>query len=1100
MQSTQKSTATASIIESMRNITIVILLILPFGQALAGEDTSAEIEFFEKRIRPVLVTKCYECHSSIASDIKGGLVLDSRNAIRKGGDSGPAVVPGKIADSLLYSALLHDSFEMPPDEKLPQNIINDFKLWIESGAADPRDMPPNAEQLSAQIWEDAFQSRKDLWSFQAPQEYPPPEVSDTNWSKLPIDRFVLKLLSNNGLTPSTSADKTTLIRRLSYILTGLPPTRQEIADFVSDETADAWPAIISHYLSSPHFGERFARHWMDVVRYTDTYGYEWDVPAKGAWRYRDYLIRAFNSDIPFDQLIREQIAGDLLPEPRINKELELIESHIGPMFYQLGEHRHGDSQEFEGIHQEMIDNKVDAFSKAFQAITIACARCHDHKLDPISQNEYYALAGTFMSSRWISRTIDLPRRNAEIKNRLSSAKAELRDLLVKAWIDDVKSNINISALDAIQPATKLPIGDINHPWNEIHKLEDSQIADKWSELRETYRKTDLEAEQYNRIHYILVADFRQGDIEGWFTDGHGIETISKSGEFTVHRGDQFVKSLLLPGVATSRLSTKLNGALRSPLTEEFSGFFLHALTSGGDFSAQRTVIDNAFLCEKQQYYAEDRYSWKTLNLYKEEERKIFLEFTTKTSNPNFPPRWGLGKKLTESMETSPDSWFSVSKIYMAQGPGSPKKRLTAFVQLLESGTPDSKKSAAILYQQWLATMVKVWGEGSATDDQIQVLNNLLQTPWVSKSATDERLKPMVDTYRSLESLIKPPRTVNGLADHDPGKDYRLNVRGSYYELGDPVPRGYLRLFSKAGTDSVAFRSSESGRLELANLVASAKNPLTARVYVNRVWQWLFGTGIVDTPSNFGELGGRPSHPRLLDWLTLRFVDSGWSTKTLVREILLTQTWRQSGKVSAEALRIDPSNRLLHHFATRRLEAEAIGDAMLASAGTLDRRLYGRPHNPFRTAEDEMKRLFSGPVDANRRRMIYTKVTIMEPAKFLATFNSPNPKIPTGARDVTNTPAQALTLLNHPFATEVARQWGEQVLTRKDTEPLARLEAMLERALSRSISSAELSEWESTLFKLANLRNVPENEIMKNQELWSDIAHTIFNTKEFIYLR
>ena len=221
---------------------------------------------------------------------------------------------------------------------------------------------------------------------------------------------------------------------------------------------------------------------------------------------------------------------------------------------------------------------------------------------------------------------------------------------------------------------------------------------------------------------------------------------------------------------------------------------------------------------------------------------------------------------------------------------------------------------------------------------------------------------------------------------------------------------------------------------------------------------------------------------------------------MIRELLQTQTWQQSGKLHTEAYELDPSNRFLHHYPTRRLESEAIGDAMLASAGTLDRQLYGAPHNPYRTAEDEMKRLFSGPVDANRRRMIYTKVTIMEPAKFLTTFNSPDPKIPTGARDVTNTPAQALTLLNHPFSVEVANQWGHEVLKQKDTEPRIRLRAMLERAYSRPISPTELSAWESTLFKLSNLLKIPEEAIMTNHQIWSDVAHTIFNTKEFIYLR
>lgn len=1069
--------------------------------SLSAQDNAAQLEFFEKRIRPVLITKCYECHSSISSQIKGDLLLDSRDAIRKGGASGPAVVPGKPDESLLYSALLHESFEMPPDTRLSENVVADFKQWILAGAFDPRDKPANSQELSAQIWEDAFQTRKSHWSFQPLQTPTPPVNRRNRWSDHPIDQFILKSLRNAGLNPAKPADPSTLIRRLSFTLTGLPPTQSQREQYTKELTEQSWETAVQSYLDSPHFGERFARHWMDVVRYTDTYGYEWDVPAKGAWRYRDYLIRAFNSDVPYDQLVREQIAGDLLPEPRIDQDLQLIESHIGPMFYQLGEHRHGDSQEFEGIHQEMLDNKIDAFSKAFQGLTIACARCHDHKLDPISQAEYYALAGTFMSSRWISRTVDLPERNAAIMSQLELAKQKLKQAMAAVWIEDVRAKINIQNLDGIQPPQKLPIGDINHPWNEIYKLEGTALKDHWLKLLNSHISEDKKAEEFNSANYTLLADFRNGPVDGWFTDGQGIKYIKTAGEFTLQPGDHFIKALMLPGIATSSLSTKLNGVLRSPLTRDIPGNFLHVSLSGGEQAAYRTVIDNAFLCEKQTFLATDRYQWKALNLFKDQpQRKTFLEFTTKTSNPNFPPRWGLGTKLTEAMETSPHSWFSINKIYSAAGPGIPHKRLSPFITLLQSGEPKSKEEAATLYQNWLITIIKAWAVGTATDEQVQVLNNLLQTPWITKSRNHATLKPLIEKCDQLQQELKTPRTVNSLADHDGGSDYKLNIRGSYYELGEAIPRGYLRLLAENNQKTILFSSEGSGRLELANLVASADNPLTARVYVNRIWQWLFGTGLVDTPSNFGLLGGRPSHPELLDWLTQQFIEHDWSTKTLIREILSTQTWRQSGMTSLSASEHDPTNRLLHHFPTRRLEAEAIGDSMLATSGILERQLYGKPHNPFRTAEDEMKRLFSGPIDGNRRRMIYTKVTIMEPSKFLATFNTPDPKIPTGARDITNTPSQALTLLNHPFVLEVASQWGQRVVMTQEEDPRRRLENMLEQAYSREIDPAELNLWHSTLLKLSDLRGATPDTIMKDQQLWTDIAHTIFNSKEFIYVR
>ena len=327
---------------------------------------------------------------------------------------------------------------MPPKEKLPNAVIADFVKWVEMGAPDPRDSPPNPNDSARQLWEIQYKERLGWWSLQPIVEPKVPSVQDTKWSDQPIDRFILAKLEDHDLRPAERTTKRTLARRLSFALTGLPPKLNEMQAFIDDEAPRAYETLLDRLFDSPHFGERWARHWMDVVRYTDTYGYEWDMPAKGSWRYRDYLTRAFNSDVPFDQLVREQIAGDLLEEPRINTAERINESLIGPMFYQMGENRHGDSSEFNGIHQEMLDNKIDVFSKAFQAMTIACARCHDHKLDAIEQREYYALAGSFMSSRWVTNTVDLPERNAEVISDLKELKAKLQPLLADLWLEDVR--------------------------------------------------------------------------------------------------------------------------------------------------------------------------------------------------------------------------------------------------------------------------------------------------------------------------------------------------------------------------------------------------------------------------------------------------------------------------------------------------------------------------------------------------------------------------------------------------------------------------------------------------------------------------------------
>jgi hypothetical protein len=294
--------------------------------------------------------------------------------------------------------------------------------------------------------------------------------------------------------------------------------------------------------------------------------------------------------------------------------------------------------------------------------------------------------------------------------------------------------------------------------------------------------------------------------------------------------------------------------------------------------------------------------------------------------------------------------------------------------------------------------------------------------------------------------------------------------------------------------------SRSGRLRLAELVASPHNPLTARVYVNRVWHWLFGTGIVATPSDFGHLGGTPSHPELLDWLTARFIADGWSTKELVRQIAVTETWRQSGQAGERGMTVDPRNRLLHHYPLRRLQAEAIRDALLAVSGRLDEQLYGPPINPYRVHEDPQKRLFSGPLDGNGRRSLYLKATIMEPPKFLALFNQPDPKIPTGHRDVTNTPAQSLALLNDPFVHAMAEQWATQLVQSTNDSIESRLAAMFHVALGRAPAEDELQRWSASVRDFAALHHIDSATQMTSVPLWKDVAHALFNVKEFIYVR
>ena len=1158
--------------------------------AEAGEKdfSPTALEFFEREIRPTLVENCSVCHSG--EQAQGGLRLDFRGGWEQGGKSGPAIVPGDPDGSLLIRAIRQEGPElpMPLGGELPPAVIQAFEQWVRMGAPDPRD---TASPVSAadESWEEAYNERRGWWSLQSVVRPPVPNVEQAQWSRQAVARLILAELEANGLSPAPRADRSTLLRRLSYVLTGLPPSTEEVKAFLSDPDPSAYSAAVDRLLASPHFGERWARHWMDVVRYTDTYGYEWDIPAKGSWRYRDYLIRAFNNDVPFDQLVREQIAGDLLPHPRINASEQINESLLGPMFFQMGEKRHADSLSVNGVHQEMLDNKIDAFSKAFQAMTVACARCHDHKFDAVSQRDYYALAGVFMSSRWVTNTLDTSDRNRQVLDQLSALKSKLREPLAGWWLEaahdipryllaaqariggeeaagrlaeglkperlgawekairfepdeaepevsDEKAAAEERESEAAEEeATPEPtLEDVLFPWLQLHQSakQGSSVNATWSKLAQDYRTAQRERSESNAQDFSPLADFRQRVPEGWSTDGVGLQDGPvSSGDFTVALDGEAAVGMLLPaGLFTHALSPRLNGALRSPFLNSVEERFLTMEVNGGDYSTRRLLVDNAFLTEREwAYLDDDELHWvchTTDGADKSErprtddelaEARAHVEFTTKTLNPYFPPRVGLGGcdkdkvRVDNCGAEDPNSWFGVTRAFLVKKGEVTNYGVTSTVSCVESvadelkrfeslfsgGAPTDLEGVASRYGQWLKASLEAWARDEADEDDVGLINWMLQHELLpNEMEATESIRELVSAYRRVEARLLEPQTVNGMADLDLGRDYRVNVRGVYEDLGEVVPRGHVEVL-RANHNG---QPSGSGRLELAELVASRDNPLTARVLVNRVWHWVFGSGIVRTPNDFGHLGDQPSHPQLLDYLADEFVQNGWSVKQLVRSLVLSQTFQQSGQTQARALEVDPHNRLLHHMGLRRLDAESIRDSLLAVSGGLDRKLYGRPINPYRSSEDPTKRLFSGPLDGQGRRSIYLKMTIMEPPRFLATFNLPDPKIPTGSRDITNVPAQALALLNDPFVAQQAQVWARDLIEAGHGSPEQRLREMFQRALGREPEREELTRWVKAIQEIADLYGKEVLPLMQSARVWTDAAHALFNSKEFIYVR
>jgi cytochrome c551/c552 len=1031
------------------NRLMFIILLIAYGAASAAEGDA----FFRNKAEPVLRQHCFECHSH-EMKIKGGLALDSKSGWEKGGESGPAVVPGKPEQSLLIKAVSHveKDLQMPPKKMLPAAEIELLKEWVSRGAPDPRAAVMASAALKADDdWQAEFQKRLDWWSLKPMR----------NAATGSVDGFITAAQKAAGLEKAPPADEVTLRRRLSFVLTGLPPSSFEIQ-------ASSFEAFADTLLSSPHFGERFARHWMDVVRYTDTYGYEWDNPAKGSHEFRDYLIRAFNDDIGFDQLVREQLAGDLLPQPRFHKVAQTNESLIGPMFYHMGEHRHGSSLMFNGIHQEMVNNKIDVFSKALLATTVACARCHDHKLEAVSQRDYYALAAMFTTPRWTSRVLDAPGTNDAAIAKLHELRQSIRSEMSKQWKTPLRAE-TLQTWAAEHPEALKGIGaPLATP------ADFSKMAATWQKGREM-------AQQANKA-------FKTSTLENWVFDGDGFAggQTDEGTPLIALEGEKVVARLLPRGWHSHALSSKLPASLRMPPQHLVTGKFVSLNLAGGEFGGHLIIADHAFQNELVAFYANTDPQWKSFadTGLKNGAQQVTIEFCTSSLNPNFPPRTDLVKALKRNdFGYDKRSWISITGIVTHDAAGTPQDELDAFTGLYRN---DSTTGSWQRIAAWLNAAVQRWSAQKPEPGDTDVLNWLLANSLLpNQAARGTQLAKLLSEYRRIEADIAFPRTINSM---DEREVYPLNVRGNVDVPGELIAPASLKMLHGEAIQN---------RLALANSLLHPEHPLTARVYVNRVWQWIFGTGLVATPDDFGRLGDKPSHPELLDWLAREFIREGWSTKKLVRRMVMTQAFRQSGIVSEVARARDPANRLLHHYPTRRLEAEAIRDSLLAISGRLDPRLYGRPILPHRGVEDAAKRIFSGPLDGHGRRSIYLQMSIMAPPVFLAGFNLPDLKLPTGRRDVTNVPSQALTMLNDPFVAAMAEHWASQLMLKPHTMPEERVRTMFQRAFAREPQANELQTWSATVRGLASPAS---GGLMHDEAAWTQLAHTFFNTTEFLFYR
>ena len=891
------------------------LLFAPTVRAADPVTFTAEQEaFFENKVRPLLVARCFECHGPEKQ--KGNVRLDSREVLLKEGDAGPVAVVGKPEESRLIEVLtFQDSVKMPPAGKLSDAEIATLTEWVRLGMPFPKSVaggsfgPATPEGIAA--------ARKTHWSYQPVALPPVPEAAHANWPKpTEIDRFILAELNTAGLTPNRRADSRTLVRRLSYDLLGLPPDANDpvVRAFVERDTPETLAALVDHYLAKPEYGQRWGRHWLDVARYADTKGYVFTEERKYpySYTYRDYVIDAFNRDLPYDEFVREQIAADRLPPTSDNRAL------AGLGFLTVG-------RRFGNNPNDIADDRIDVISRGILGLSVTCARCHDHKYDPIPTADYYALWGVLMSSE------------------------EPGDLPMLGKPDD----------------------------SEAYRKFERQLAEKEGEQNQ-YLETERQ---------VLIGQYRD-QVREYVTEA--LCKLAKR-EYPADRG----------------LSLK-KGETKDLVVNRW----VQAISSRGD--AKDPVWS----------------AWKRFAAIPADQ--FGAQVAAAVEELKARPVEGDGRlnaRVKAAFETAPSDLIDVAIRYgtLLRDINTEWKTLVAQAAADQKPTalPDgaAEELRQLLYAENAAPIVSL-------DDARKLFDRKQRDGATARKRAIDSLK--------ANSPVAPPRAMVVVDKAQPVNPYVFK-RGNPGLRGDNVPRRFLRALTPDGEPY----KDGSGRLELARDLTSPDNPLTARVFVNRVWMQHFGTGIVRTPSDFGIRGEPPTHPALLDYLAATFMADGWSTKRLHRRIVLSSVYLQDALISPEAAEKDSENRLLSHQNRRRLEFEALRDSLLAAAGRLDPALGGRPVD-----------LFSEPFTT--RRTVYGFIDRQDLPGLFRVFDFASPDVSTPQRPMTTVPQQALFAMNAGFVMNQAEQIAARPDVANATDETQRIRAIYQRLFQREPSSDELT--------------------------------------------
>lgn len=1018
------------------HLVAALLAIHVLPACLPAADTDAD--FFEKHIRPLLVARCEGCHSQATGKTSGGLALDTRAGWTLGGDSGTAIVPKKLDESLLIKAIRYvdDGPQMPPEEKggkLPAAEIALLEEWVTRGAYDPRE---TAERLGGMSLEDA----KKWWSFQPLASVTPPVVARADWMANEIDRFLTAKRDEKTLTPVGLADRRTLLRRATLDLTGFPPTPDEIREFLGDESPEAFAKVVDRLLASPAYGERWGRHWLDVARYADTAGDGADYPVREAYQYRDWVVNSFNRDQPFEEFIQEQIAGDIIGAAG---PVELYRERVTATgFLAIGK-RYGYSPSPDYQHLDFAD-AIDSVGRSILGLSIGCARCHDHKFDPVSTRDYYALYGILQSTKWAFPGGEEHKRPANFPALVPPAEA--------ARLDREKQEA-ISKIDA--SITSL-------------KAEQSRLDGKWFA-----GGVDLAFEGQ---------ELGKSPTGVWLAIGpNQVIAEAQSPYATVHP----------KGTRGVRMGTaQANEGVRYVWPEKRQIADAKTLHFAIDF---RTVAPTDKTGAYRLYLG----------------RGVIESLAIQCSVTPTEFAIAVGDKWQIIRKLEADKWYTLRLSF-----DWPSKTISGVVGVPDDLTKIESLPWNTAWDGVLDTFICDAIGHVAGPAAVRDLDNLglqvepfrapggdpVAPPNVAENAT-QRLaditNELVDLTQQRTTLIakQPYDMAYGVSEGTPS-NAKIQKRGDPYVLGEEVPRQFLKVL---GGDELADSSKTSGRLQLAQWLVRDDRPLAARVFVNRIWQWHFGRGIVETASDFGSRGAAPSHPEFLEWLTAKFLKSGGSVKTLHRLIMNSRTYQLASDDHVDNLEVDPENRWHWRFPRRPLDAESIRDSMLFVSKRLDTSPAG-PH-PFPATETwgyTIHNPFHAVYDSNRRS-IYLMVQRNRRHPYLALFDGADPNSSVGERLPTTTPTQALFLMNSPFVHEQARGFAERLLAVPGDDN-TRIAQAIELATGREAVDSRVAKLAAFLddyrTKLA-ARGIAADK--SETEAWSALGRILLTSNEFLFV-